>query len=61
LKGGNVFITKDGIYKIGIYLFIYIINNYFILFLGDYGISRFIGIAMTKGVGTLYDINYFTK
>jgi hypothetical protein len=47
-KAGNVFINKQRIFKIGFNKFFI-----FIIFLGDYGVSRIIGLTMTMGTGTL--------
>jgi serine/threonine protein kinase len=54
-KPGNVFITKKRTYKIGrtISYAYYFIS----LLIGDYGISRSIGITMTMGIGTMYEVN----
>jgi serine/threonine protein kinase len=52
-KPGNVFITKKGVYKIGMSVIIFVI---FLLFIGDYGISRSMGVTMTMGVGTGYEV-----
>jgi serine/threonine protein kinase len=49
-KPGNVFITKKGVYKIGMTYY------YYYLLIGDYGISRSVGITTTMGAGTEYEL-----
>jgi hypothetical protein len=50
-----VFITKKRTYKIGMSIIILIIFLFFLL-IGDYGISRSMGITMTMGAGTGYEV-----
>jgi serine/threonine protein kinase len=50
-KPGNVFITKKRTYKIGMSIIMLI----FFLLIGDYGISRSMGVTMTMGAGTGYE------
>jgi serine/threonine protein kinase len=53
-KPGNLFITKKRTYKIGMSVIILIFS--FFLLIGDYGISRSMGVTMTMGAGTGYEV-----
>jgi serine/threonine protein kinase len=56
-KPGNVFITKKRTYKIGMNVIILIIFFFFLL-IGDYGISRSMGVTMTMGAGTGFEVKW---